>query len=92
MELTQRLISTRRGSLYASLVAALLAGIVILAYVNHYRNNLQATATPVTVLVARHTITKGTAGSRHRDQGPVHRHHASARASCATVRSATRRA
>jgi Flp pilus assembly protein CpaB len=63
MELTQKIISSRRGSLYASLVAAVLAGIVILAYVNGYRKNLQATSTPVTVLVARHGIEKGTAGS-----------------------------
>ena len=63
MELAQRIISSRRGSLYASLVAAVLAGIVILAYVNGYRKNLQATSTPVTVLVARHTIEKGTAGT-----------------------------
>jgi Flp pilus assembly protein CpaB len=63
MELTQKLISSRRGSLYASLVAAALAGVVILAYVNGYRKNLQATSTPVTVLVARHTIEKGTAGN-----------------------------
>jgi Flp pilus assembly protein CpaB len=63
MELTQKIISSRRGSLYASLVAAVLAGIVILAYVNGYRKNLQATSTPVTVLVARHTIEKGTAGT-----------------------------
>ena len=62
MELTQKLVSSRRGSLYVSIAAAVLAGIVILAYVNGYRNNLKAGTTPVTVLVARHTIDKGTAG------------------------------
>ena len=63
MEFAQKLISSRRGSLYVSLIAAVLAGIVIVAYVNGYRKNLKATSTPVTVLVARHTIEKGTAGS-----------------------------
>ena len=62
MELTQKLVSSRKGSLYVSIAAAVLAGIVILAYVNGYRNNLKAGTTPVTVLVARHTIDKGTAG------------------------------
>jgi pilus assembly protein CpaB len=63
MEFAQKLISSRRGSLYVSVMAAVLAGIVILAYVNGYRHTLKATSTPVTVLVARHTIEKGTAGS-----------------------------
>jgi Flp pilus assembly protein CpaB len=63
MEFAQRLISTRRGSLYVAAVAALLAGISILAYLNRYRDNLQAGATPMTVLIARQTIPKGTPGS-----------------------------
>jgi Flp pilus assembly protein CpaB len=63
MEFAQRLISTRRGSLYLAAVAALLAGISILAYLNRYRDNLQAGATPMTVLIARQTIPKGTPGS-----------------------------
>jgi Flp pilus assembly protein CpaB len=63
MELAQKLISSRRGSLYVSIAAAVLAGIVILVYLNGYRENVKAGATPVTVLVARHTIAKGTAGS-----------------------------
>jgi Flp pilus assembly protein CpaB len=62
MELTQKLVSSRRGSLYVSIAAAVLAGVVILAYVNGYRKNLKAGSSPVTVLVARHTIEKGTAG------------------------------
>jgi Flp pilus assembly protein CpaB len=63
MEFAQRLISTRRGSLYVAAVAALLAGVSILAYLNRYRDNLQAGATPMTVLIARQTIPKGTPGS-----------------------------
>jgi len=63
MEFAQKLISTRKGSLYVAVVAALLAGVAILVYLNHYRDNLQAGSTPVTVLIARQTIPKGTPGS-----------------------------
>jgi Flp pilus assembly protein CpaB len=63
MQYAQKLISTRRGSLYLAAIAALLAGMVILVYLNRYRENLQSGGTPVTVLVARTTIPKGTSGS-----------------------------
>jgi Flp pilus assembly protein CpaB len=63
MQYAQKLISTRRGSLYLAAIAALLAGMVILIYLNRYRENLQTGGTPVTVLVARSTIPKGTSGS-----------------------------
>ena len=63
MEFAQKLISTRRGSLYVAMGASLLAGVAILVYLNGYRSKLQAGTTPVTVLIARTTIPKGTAGS-----------------------------
>jgi Flp pilus assembly protein CpaB len=63
MESVQKLISTRRGSLYVAVVAALLAGVAILVYLNRYRDNVQAGTTPVTVLIARKTIPKGTPGN-----------------------------
>ena len=63
MEFAQKLISTRRGSLYVAVVAALLAGVAILVYLNRYRDNLKAGSTPVTVLIARQTIPKGTPGN-----------------------------
>jgi Flp pilus assembly protein CpaB len=62
MELAQRLISTRRGTVLIAAIAALLAGIMILVYVDRYRSTLQADGAPVTVLVARHTIQKGSSG------------------------------
>jgi Flp pilus assembly protein CpaB len=62
MELTQRLISTRRGTILIAAIAALLAGVMILVYVDRYRSTLETEGTPVTVLVARHTIHKGSAG------------------------------
>jgi Flp pilus assembly protein CpaB len=63
MEHALKLISTRRGSLYVAGVAALLAAVAILVYLNGYRDNLKAGSTPVTVLIARQTIPKGTPGS-----------------------------
>lgn len=62
MEFAQRLISTRRGSFYVAVAAALLAGVLILVYVNQYRDSVRAGGTPVTVLVARQAIAKGTPG------------------------------
>lgn len=63
MELAQRLISSKRGTIVLAAMAAALAGILILAYVGRYRNTLETQDTPVTVLLARHTIPKGAAGN-----------------------------
>jgi Flp pilus assembly protein CpaB len=63
MEAVQRLISTRWGTFIAATGAALTAGIILLVSLNHYRQEVKAQGTPVTVLVARETIPKGTSGS-----------------------------
>ena len=63
MELAQRLVSTRRGSTMVAILAAVLAGTLILVYIARYRNSIKAEAAPVTVLVARSTIPRGTPGS-----------------------------
>ena len=63
MELASRLVSTRRGTLFAALLIALLAGASILVYLNSYRESLRTQGALVTVLVARDTIPKGTSGS-----------------------------
>ena len=63
MELASRLASTRRGTLLSALLIALLAGASILVYLNSYRESLKTQGAMVTVLVARDTIPKGTAGS-----------------------------
>ena len=62
MELAAKLVSTRRGTLLAALLIALLAGASILVYLNSYRESLKAEGAVVTVLVAKQTIPKGTAG------------------------------
>lgn len=63
MEAAQRLISTRKGTLLLSVLAAAVAGGLILVYVDRYRNSVKAEGAPVTVLVAKQSIPKGTAGS-----------------------------
>jgi len=63
MEFAQRVMSTKAGTIGVAAGAAFLAGIAILVYVNQYRHSVSARAAPVTVLVARRSITKGTSGA-----------------------------
>jgi Flp pilus assembly protein CpaB len=63
MEFAGRLVSTRRGTLLAAALVALLAGASILVYLNSYRESLKSQGALVTVLVAKGTIDKGTSGS-----------------------------
>jgi Flp pilus assembly protein CpaB len=63
MEAAQKLVSTRKGTIVLSVIAALIAGGLILVYVKRYRDSVKAQGAPVTVLVARQLIPKGTAGN-----------------------------
>jgi Flp pilus assembly protein CpaB len=63
LELVQKLTSTRAGTIALAGTAALVAGISILVYLNGYRNSVNAEGAPVTVLVAKGTIPKGTPGA-----------------------------
>jgi Flp pilus assembly protein CpaB len=63
MEFAARLVSTRRSTLLVAALIALLAGASILLYLNSYRASLKSQGALVTVLVAKGTIPKGTAGS-----------------------------
>jgi Flp pilus assembly protein CpaB len=58
-----RLFSSRRGTALLGLAAAVLAGLVLLVYLNSYRSSVQSSNEPVTVLVARNLIEKGTSGN-----------------------------
>jgi pilus assembly protein CpaB len=62
MEFAQRLIATRRGSTVLGIAAAVLAGLILLLYLNQYRRSVKTVAEPVTVLVAKQLIQQGTAG------------------------------
>ena len=63
MQIATRLVSTRRGSLLVAVLIAAIAGASILLYLNSYRDSLKAQGALVTVLVAKQTIPKATAGS-----------------------------
>jgi Flp pilus assembly protein CpaB len=63
MKLASRLTSTKRGTLIVAGGAALLAGALILIYLNGYRNSVRSEGAPVTVLIAQENIPKGTSGS-----------------------------
>ena len=63
MAYAQRLIATRRGAILLSALAALVAGILIVAYVQKYRSSVNSEGAPVTVLVAKQAIAKGTSGA-----------------------------
>lgn len=63
MQFATKLVSTRRGTLLVALLIALVAGASIMLYLNSYRDSLEAQGALVTVLVAKDTIPKGTAGS-----------------------------
>ena len=63
MELAQKLIATRKGTIAVAASCAVLAGGAIAIYLNHYRQSVDRLSAPVTVLVAKQTIAKGTPGT-----------------------------
>src|SRR5262245_8746488 len=60
---TGRLTSTRRGAIILGVAAAILAGILLVVYLNRYRNSVQGETAPTTVLVARNLVPAGTSGT-----------------------------
>jgi Flp pilus assembly protein CpaB len=58
-----RLLKTRQGTIVVGVAAAVLAAILLLIYLSHYRNSVKGSTEPVTVLVAKRLIPKGTSGS-----------------------------
>jgi len=61
--LSSKLLTTRRGTIILGIGAAVLAAIVLLVYLNQYRNSVDSGAQPVSVLVAKSLIQKGTPGA-----------------------------
>ncbi len=58
-----RLLKTRQGTIVVGAAAAVLAAILLLVYLSHYRNSVKGSTEPVTVLVAKSLIPKGTSGA-----------------------------
>lgn len=59
---SNRLLSTRRGTMALGIGAGVLAAVILLVYLNRYRESISATSEPATVLVAKRLIQKGTPG------------------------------
>lgn len=59
---SSRLFATRGGTIAVGAFAALLALLVLLLYLSHYRSSVRSSGAPVPVLVASHLIPQGTAG------------------------------
>jgi Flp pilus assembly protein CpaB len=57
-----RLLKTRQGTIAVGIAAAVLAAILLLVYLSHYRSSVNGSTEPVTVLVAKRLIPKGTTG------------------------------
>src|SRR3954468_21115122 len=58
-----KILSSRGGAFAIGLGAALLAAILLVVYLNRYRNSVKAGAVSAPVLVAKGLIPKGTSGS-----------------------------
>jgi Flp pilus assembly protein CpaB len=63
VQFAQRLLATRGGTIAVSGLAAVLAAVVFLVYLQRYRSNLKSSSEPVTVLEAKTFIEKGTPGN-----------------------------
>lgn len=63
MQLAQRLLSTRGGTFAISAAAALLAAAVFIAYLHRYRDSVNSSNQPMTILVSKGLIEKGTPGN-----------------------------
>jgi Flp pilus assembly protein CpaB len=69
MDFPQKLIGSKRGTLFIAILAAVVAGLLVVVYVKRYRDSVSANSAPVTVLVAKSTIPKGTSGQVVAAQG-----------------------
>ena len=57
------LLKTRQGTIAVGIGAAVLAAILLLVYLRSYRSSVKGSSEPVTVLVAKQLIPRGTSGS-----------------------------
>src|SRR5262245_10958942 len=61
--MSSKLFATRRGTIMLGVAAAVLAAIALLVYLNQYRDSVNSGVQPMSVLVAKSLIQKGTPGS-----------------------------
>jgi len=63
VEFAENLLSSRRGTILVGAGAAVLAAILLVVYLNRYRASLKGSGEPVTVLVSKSLIQKGSPGN-----------------------------
>ena len=63
MELAENFMGSRRGTLIIGAVAALLAAVLLIVYLKHYRSSVKTANAAVPVLVAKSLIQKGAPGN-----------------------------
>jgi Flp pilus assembly protein CpaB len=58
-----KVVSTRRGAAMVAGISAVLAAVVLMVFLNQYRNSVNGDNAPATVLVAKQLIEKGSSGT-----------------------------
>lgn len=61
--MSSKLFTTRQGTILLGVIAAAIAAIALLVYLNHYRSSVNGNTAPASVLVAKSLIQQGTPGS-----------------------------
>jgi len=69
MQTTRKLLSTREGTLAFAAVAAGLAIVALLVFMHGYKRSVDAGAEPITVLVAKNQLPKGSSGDTIASKG-----------------------
>ena len=60
--MSSKLFTTRQGTIWLGVIAAAIAALALLVYLNHYRNSVNGTTAPTSVLIAKSLIQQGTSG------------------------------
>jgi Flp pilus assembly protein CpaB len=71
--MSSKLFTTRQGTVLLGVVAAVIAGIVLIVYLHNYRNSVNSNNAPISILVAQRLIQKGTPGDVIRTSGGLYR-------------------
>jgi Flp pilus assembly protein CpaB len=71
--MSSKLFTTRQGTVLLGVIAAVVAGIVLIVYLHNYRNSVNASHASISVLVAQRLIQKGTPGDVIRTSSGVYR-------------------
>ena len=67
--MSSKLFTTRQGTVLLGVIAAVIAAIALIVYLDHYRNSVASANAPIKVLVANRLIQKGTSGDVIRTNG-----------------------